>query len=97
MKGGELAEDKERAEGLTLVLSTLVKKKEVEVKEEKVMEAMYTAEYLQVNALVQQERSRARMKDCNANSFWLSTQDFFLEELLKASLTCIVASAGEVF
>ena len=37
MKGGELAEDKERAEGLTLVLSTLVKKKEVEMKEEEVM------------------------------------------------------------
>ena len=48
MKGGELAEDEERAEGLALVLSTLVRKKEVkevevkevEVKEEKVMEAM---------------------------------------------------------
>ena len=37
MKGGELAKDKERAEGLTLVLSTLVKKKEVEVKEEEVV------------------------------------------------------------
>ena len=37
MKGGELAEDKERAEGLTLVLSTLVKKKEVEVKEKEVV------------------------------------------------------------
>ena len=75
----------------------MVREKEVEVKEEKVMGAMYTPEYLQVNALVQQERSRASMKDCNANSFWLSTQDFFLEELLKAALTCIVASAGEVF
>ena len=89
----ELAEDEERVEGLALVLSTLVREKEVEVKEEKVMEAMY----LQVNALVQQERSRASMKDCKANSFWLTTQDFFLEELLKAALTCIVASAGEVF
>ena len=59
MKGGELAEDEERAE------------------------AMQIAEYLQVNVLVQQERSRASKKDCNANSFWLSTQDFFLEELLK--------------
>ena len=52
-----MPEDKERAEGLSLVLSTLVREKEVEVKEEKVMEekvmeAMYTAEYLQVNALV---------------------------------------------
>ena len=37
MKGVELAEDKERAEGLTLVLSTLVKKKEVEVKEKEVV------------------------------------------------------------
>ena len=40
------------AEELALVLSTMVRKKEVEVKEEKVMEAMKTAEYLQVNALV---------------------------------------------
>ena len=76
MKGGELAEDEERTEGLALVLSTLVREKEVEVKEEKVMEEMYTAEYLQVNELVQQERSRACMKDCNANSFWSSTQFF---------------------
>ena len=37
IKGGELAEDKERAEGLTLLLSTLVKKKEVEVKEKEVV------------------------------------------------------------
>ena len=36
------------------------------------------------------------MKDCNANSFWLSTH-FFLEELLKEALTCIVANAGEDF
>ena len=35
MKWGELAEDEERAEGLALVLSTLVRKKE-----EKMMEAM---------------------------------------------------------
>ena len=42
MKEAELAENEERAEGLALVLSTLVRKKEVEVKvkEEKVMEAM---------------------------------------------------------
>ena len=61
MKGGELAEDEERVEGLALVLSTLVREKEVEVKEEKVMEGVKTAD-LQVNALVQQERSRARNK-----------------------------------
>ena len=96
-RGRGREQEEERVEGLALVLSTLVREKEVEVKEEKVMEAMYTAEYLQVNALVQQERSRASMKDCIANSFWLSTQDFFLEELLKAALTCIVASAGEAF
>ena len=62
MKGGELAEDEERAE------------------------AMKTAEYLQVNALVLQERSRASKKDCNANIFWLSTKDFFLKDLLKEVL-----------
>ena len=60
MKGGEVAEDEERAEGLALVLSTLVREKEVEVKEEKVMEGIKTAD-LQVNALVQQERSRANI------------------------------------
>ena len=65
MKGGELAENEERAVGLALVLSTFVRKKEVEVKEvevkeEKVMEGIKTAD-LQVNALVQQERSRANI------------------------------------
>ena len=60
MKGGELAENEERAVGLALVLSTFVRKKEVEVKEEKVMEGVKTAD-LQVNALVQQERSRANI------------------------------------
>ena len=45
MKGGELAEDEERTEGLALVLSTLVREKEVEVKEEKVMEAMYIVHF----------------------------------------------------
>ena len=60
MKGGELAENQERAVGLALVLSTFVRKKEVEVKEEKVMEGIKTAD-LQVNALVQQERSRANI------------------------------------
>ena len=85
-RGRGREQEEERVEGLALVLSTLVREKEVEVKEEKVMEEMYTAEYLQVNELVQQERSRACMKDCNANSFWLSTQDFFLEELLKEVL-----------
>ena len=60
MKGAELAENEERAVGLALVLSTFVRKKEVEVKEEKVMEGVKTAD-LQVNALVQQERSRANI------------------------------------
>ena len=60
MKGGELAENEERAVGLALVLSTFVRKKEVEVKEEKVMEGIKTAD-LQVNTLVQQERSRANI------------------------------------
>ena len=60
MKGGELAENQERAVGLALVLSTFVRKKEVEVKEEKVMKGIKTAD-LQVNALVQQERSRANI------------------------------------
>ena len=60
MKGGELAENEERAVGLALVLSTFVRKKEVEVKEEKVMDGIKTAD-LQVNALVQQERSRANI------------------------------------
>ena len=47
--------------------------------------------------LLQQERSRASMKDCDANRFWGSTQDFFLEELPKEALMCIVANTGEVF
>ena len=49
MKGGELAENEERAVGLALVLSTFVRKKEVEVKEvevkeEKMMEGIKTAD-----------------------------------------------------
>ena len=57
MKGGELAENEERAVGLALVLTTFVRKKEVEVKEEKVMEAMY----LQVNALSSSSRDQGQV------------------------------------
>ena len=37
------------------------------------------------------------MKACNVISFWLLTQDFFLEKLLREDSTRIVANPAEVF
>ena len=38
----------------------------------------------------------AQLKGCNAIGFWLSTQDFLLEELLKEAWTYTVANPWEV-